>query len=201
MKGLLFKVLYIVFLVFVLTELLIRSYLCIKKDIPFFIPANKLYYYIYPCFKNLERSHCGADDFNVLVLGGSAIQFVFNSTSALFEEKLKGIYPNKKINIFNCAQSGHTSLDSLYKYQNAKKYPFDLVIYYHAINDVRANNIEDSFFKDDYSHYVYYKFVNNFYESKLMKNQPFLSPFFIQKGLVMLDIFLIHPDMFTPKFD
>ena len=57
---------------------------------------------------------------------------------------------------YNAAVAGHTSLDNRIKYDLLDKQRFDLVLYYEAINENRANNIPPKDFRADYSHIKWY---------------------------------------------
>jgi hypothetical protein len=69
---------------------------------------------------------------------------------------------NLDVKVYSTGFEAHTTLDSYYKYKYLYNgYDFDLVIIYHGINELRANNCPPEMFRDDYSHYSYYKTVNS----------------------------------------
>jgi lysophospholipase L1-like esterase len=93
--------------------------------------------------------------FDVLMLGASVIDPSFGSMEAQLrkrlEERLAG-----KARVFNLATSAHTTRDSRNKYEYLTGKHFDLVLVYHAINDVRMNNCRPGTFREDYTHCAWY---------------------------------------------
>ena len=69
---------------------------------------------------------------------------------------------HNNVRIFNLAFPAHTSRDSLLKYSALGDSRFDLVVFYHGMNDVRVNNAPPDIFREDYSHYSWYKVINTF---------------------------------------
>jgi hypothetical protein len=67
----------------------------------------------------------------------------------------------RDVRVFNLADAGHTSRDSWLKYVAVGEARFDLVVFYHGINETRANNVPPELFRDDYSHYAWYAMVNS----------------------------------------
>jgi hypothetical protein len=66
----------------------------------------------------------------------------------------------RNVRVFNLAVPAHTSRDSLLKYAALGEARFDLVIFYHGINESRANNAPPEIFREDYGHYSWYENVN-----------------------------------------
>ena len=66
----------------------------------------------------------------------------------------------RNVRIFNLAVPAHTSRDSWLKYAALGEARFELVIFYHGINETRANNVPPELFQEDYSHYSWYENVN-----------------------------------------
>jgi hypothetical protein len=97
---------------------------------------------------------------NVLLLGGSVLDAVCNHV-------LKPMN-NPNINFYNLSAPGHASLDSLYKlrYVLNRGYRFDYVVFYHAINEVRANNVPPDMFREGYEHYGFYLLTNKVFDGK-----------------------------------
>ena len=56
---------------------------------------------------------------------------------------------------------GHTTRDSYFKYDALRDVPYDLVVVYHGINELRANNAPPEMFRSDYSHYGWYVLLND----------------------------------------
>jgi hypothetical protein len=67
---------------------------------------------------------------------------------------------HRDVRIFNLAMPAHTSRDSLLKYGALTDDRFDLVIFYHGINEARVNNAPPDLFREDYGHYSWYEVVN-----------------------------------------
>jgi hypothetical protein len=95
------------------------------------------------------------DTKNVLLLGGSVLY------GAGGDGKLEAVL-GPPWRVYNVAQNAHSSLDSLtkYRYLLDHGYRFDYVVFYHGINEVRANNAPPEVFRDDYSHYLFYRLVH-----------------------------------------
>ena len=68
--------------------------------------------------------------------------------------------PGQRARVHNLADPSQTSRDSYYKYLHLADKRFDLVVLYHGINEVRANNAPPDVFREDYSHYHWYREVN-----------------------------------------
>lgn len=92
---------------------------------------------------------------NILLLGGS----VLDDVSVKFKEFHQN---DKNIQIFDMAAAAHSSRDSRLKLEflTEQGFKFDTIIFYHGINDVRANNVPPEMFQEDYSHYFFYSQIN-----------------------------------------
>ncbi len=148
------------FFIFISLEISSRIYWFIKYDIPFF-HTEKIMYRYYPELRNIQERSNDKDDssFNILLLGGSVLHYYYGNIERILLEKLT-YETRRRITISNASGIAHTSLDSYYKYKYLSDKQFDLVIFYHGINETRANNISSSLFKQDYSHYCWYKCIN-----------------------------------------
>jgi len=153
----------------ILLELIGRILFASTNDLPLSFTSKEM---IYPALYNVKKKYNNINT-NVLLLGGSVL---YNNASLL-----NGLGRDKNIKFYNLAHPAHTSLDSLYKYRDLIKqeYKFDFVIFYHGINEVRTNNIQKEYFKEDYSHYYYYKLVNTVFKDE----NPVLK-FFLSSTLV-----------------
>lgn len=98
-------------------------------------------------------------NFDVLLLGGSVMHSSFGPIDTRLKDSLESQL-NKPCRIFNLATPSHSSRDSHTKYRHLADKRFDLVLVYHAINDLRANNCPPSLFRRDYSHYGWYDAIN-----------------------------------------
>jgi hypothetical protein len=98
--------------------------------------------------------------YNVLLLGGSVLHDKWGSVETELREQLahRGY---RNVRIFNLAIPAHTSRDSRLKYATLRNARFDLVIFYHGINEARVNNAPPELFREDYSHYSWYEIVNS----------------------------------------
>lgn len=154
--------LYILY-VLILLELFSRGFLTIRYKASFFDPGDYIYGF-YPELKmNVEAlEESDYADFRVLVLGGSVISHEFCPIDSILHRRLYN-QTTRPIRVYNLASRAHTSLDSYYKYERLKNYRWDLVILYHNINELRANNCPPGKFRDDYSHYAWYHELNTFH--------------------------------------
>lgn len=92
--------------------------------------------------------------FRVLLLGGSVLeQFADELTTGLN----RNLRDRGHCSVFNLAFSARTSRDSLLKRQLLSAIPFDVVVVFHGINDVRMNCCEEGLFRNDYSHCQFYR--------------------------------------------
>jgi hypothetical protein len=99
-------------------------------------------------------------EFRILALGASAfitrnfqpqMQALLNANPLFAERDLK-------VRLVSAGIPAHMTYDSLWKYQYwYDGYDFDLVIFYHGINDARANNYPREVFRDDYTQFAYYQ--------------------------------------------
>ena len=90
--------------------------------------------------------------YDVLLLGGSVLE----QTAPEFERAFRREFGDK-LRLYNLARAAHTSRDSYLKHSHLGSRHFDLVIFYHAINDARMNRCPDAEFRDDYTHVAFYR--------------------------------------------
>lgn len=104
--------------------------------------------------------HVPEGHFRILTLGASA--FVTRDFPRRFEDSLsnapffrqRGTRPR----VVSTGVPAHMTFDSMWKYDHwYRGYDFDLVIFYHGINDARANNYPAAHFRDDYTQLPYYR--------------------------------------------
>ena len=107
--------------------------------------------------------------FDILLLGGSAIHKRWSNISQLLLEQMT-YTTRRKIRVHNVSNPGHTSLDSYYKYRYLSNKKFDLILFYHGINDLRLNNCPTPVYQSDYSHYSWYKVINLFEREKWVRH-------------------------------
>lgn len=131
------------------------------QGVPFFTSPAQIHLAFYPSLAELEPRRIQRDEtFDVLLLGGSVISEEFSSIGEQLAERLAYQY-RKPARVFNLGTKAHTTLDSYYKYRHLADKRFDLVVVYHGINEIRANNCPPEMFRDDYSHYGWYERINN----------------------------------------
>ena len=119
--------------------------------------------------------------FSILLLGGSVLHPNNGQVEAQLMQSLDSLIGTDKFKIYNAAIPGHSSRDSRLKLELLADQKFDLLLFYHGINEVRANNCPREVFRDDYSHYFWYDEVNNVfaYREKMGTSiLPFLFQFF-----------------------
>ena len=151
---------YYIFYIFLLLEISSRAFLTIKFNASFFKPSIILFNF-YPELKDLKQQDLSKNNgkFDFLLLGGSVLHPKWGDIEELLLEAfIQNNYND--IRIHNLSRIAHTSLDSYYKYDQLKNKSFDLVLVYHGINEVRANNCPEKVFKNDYSHYKWYRLIN-----------------------------------------
>lgn len=146
--------------VLVLIEVASRGFWAAGYGVPFF-RSEELIHVFYPELKEMQQTQIHSEDgyFDVLLLGGSVLDDHFGNIEQLLLDKLAE-KTKREIRIHNLSHAAHTSLDSYYKYKHLLGRNFDLVLFYHGINEVRANNVPPSLFESDYSHYAWYDRVN-----------------------------------------
>lgn len=146
-----------------LVETASRLYWTLGRGVPFF-DMSAIVYSFYPELVFAEGQPIRRDDrpVNVLLLGGSVVNDHYGNIGLVLEERLTRIL-RRPVLVHNLSRRSLTSLDSLYKYQHLEGQEFDLVIFYHGINETRANNCPPEVYRDDYSHFLWYESVNGFY--------------------------------------
>ncbi len=148
-------------ILFLLFEILCRSFWAIRYNVPFF-KMFEISYVFYPEVNRVKNEYQNSDKKKILLLGAS----VLNDDYGHVEGYLKDILNNENMDIYNVSEPAHTSLDSYYKYKLLKDMHFDAIVFYHGINETRANNCPDKMFSEDYNHYMWYKLVNKFFKHK-----------------------------------
>ncbi|MCF2492393.1 hypothetical protein [Dyadobacter chenhuakuii] len=149
-------------LLYVFSEVIFRIGLSLV-GYPFFQPARYLEKKYYPYIEAMQEARVerGGDTRNILILGGSVVNTHWSRLEMRLDTLFQKAYPAiKKFNFFNVAMPGHNSRDNLVKYRLLKNQPYDLVIFYEAINENRANNISTEMFYPDYSHIKWYDEIN-----------------------------------------
>lgn len=159
-KRLWYRAFFYIFYLIFLSEIMSRSYLALGLNASFFKPVTVIYNFYYKELKDIKSFKISNEDgfIDLLLLGGSVLQPSWGHIEEILKSKLELIKPGR-IRIHNLSRTAHSSLDSYFKYKQLRDKKFDLVLYYHGINEIRANNCPASVFKNDYSHYRWYKLI------------------------------------------
>ena len=137
-----------------------RAFWRIEYQLSFRRPNHPLFAF-YPGLKAVDEAQPRRGDsyYDVLMLGASALHHSWGEVEPALAEQLAraGL---RNVRIFNMAAPAHTSRDSLLKYAALADSRFDLVMIYDGANEVRTNNVPPQMFREDYSHYSWYGFLN-----------------------------------------
>lgn len=117
------------------------------------------------------------DQFTVLLLGGSVLHPNNGAIGKQLENELSKYFDSGGFWVHNAAIPGHSSRDSYLKTLMLKEDTFDLVIFYHGINETRANNCSQDVFSLNYDHMGWYREVHNaFHHDSLVRSSclPYL---------------------------
>ena len=145
----------------VLTEAASRIFWKLQYGIPLLRPVTLLNA-LYPELWQLGWKAAdvrGQNAVRILLLGGSVMHPAWGNVEQELRERLT-IRLGQAVVVFNMAEIGHTSRDSYVKYRTLAGQRFDMVVFYHGINEARANNVPPAMFRSDYSHYAWYDRVN-----------------------------------------
>ncbi|MHC5043976.1 MAG: hypothetical protein ACYTGI_16550 [Planctomycetota bacterium] len=141
----------------VLVELTCRLFWRIS-GVSFLAAPNRIHHFFYPELRPVEEARSTREDgaFDVCVLGGSVLQY--GDFPEQLTQALEEAY-RRPVRVHSLAREAHTSLDAYYKYRHLDGQRFDLVLFYHGINEARANNCPGEMFRDDYSHWGWYRLL------------------------------------------
>lgn len=130
------------------------------RGVPALTAQRMIHRSFYPELVSIENAAPRRDDevLDILLLGGSVLHNQYGNIEQLLREELFRL--GRPARVYNVAMPGQTSLDSFYKYRHLSDKTFDVVIVYHGINEVRANNCPPDVFRSDYSHYSWYRLIN-----------------------------------------
>jgi len=185
---------YLLFL-FGLLEAGSRAFWAIRWGVPFLHP-NEAAIAFYPELRADLDAPPRHDDaaFDVLLLSGSALNVNFGPIGQLLAERLTQ-ESGRPVRVHNLSMPGHTTLDSLYKYQQLAGASFDLVAVYHGLNELRANNVPPERFRADYSHYGWYEIVRDVVDQEALYPlaAPYSLRFAIRRSLARLGLRVYVP--------
>jgi hypothetical protein len=144
----------------VFAEVTARAFWYLRYGVPFLNPGRILYAF-YPELQKveMERPAHGDEFYDILFLGGSVLNPYWGQVAQALQEEL-AFEGHRNVRIFNLATTAHSSRDSRLKYAAISEARFELVVFYHGINETRANNAPPEIFREDYSHYSWYEIVN-----------------------------------------
>jgi len=128
-----------------------------------------------------------AGEFRILALGASAfvtrafqprVQQLLNENQLFRDAGLE-------VRVVSTGVPAHMTYDSLWKYRYwYDGYDFDLVMFYHGINDSRANNYPRDVFRDDYTQFSYYQRFQPAFD--WIDRHPWLSRSFLVSWVMKL---------------
>ena len=150
------------------------------------LTPGRIIYGYYPELEAVLRERAARDDggIHILFLGGSALaDFGHGAIRPILTETISS-RTGRPVTIHSVAVPTFSSLDAYYMYKRLRAAPFDLVIYYESINEVRANSCPRALFRADYSHYSWYRSVNMIERHKELSVTA--SPFVFHKLFVWL---------------
>jgi hypothetical protein len=170
-----FWVLYLCYLM-VLVELGAHAYWGIFRKTSVFRPDVWGLYFTEWCRSGVEEAtEANRDgDFRVLLLGGSVISDEFGTVGPKFREALSA-HLGRKVRVYNLAYPARTSRDSVIKYRALEGKHFDLVVFYHGINDTHMNCCPPAMYRDDYTHCRWYSEIDIY--QRLGSPRWIVSPF------------------------
>lgn len=173
-----------------LLEIAARSFWAYWLDVPFFHAGElrtAMHFAYYPNLKPVYEAEIRRDDdvFDVLMLGGSVINPWYGDIESELQRKLEAAL-GRPVRTYNVSFPAHGSRDSYNKYRQLGHQRFDLVLVYHAINDVPVNNIARADFRDDYTHYTWHRGYRRLTEHPSV-TLPYLAfPYTIRFGLAKI---------------
>jgi hypothetical protein len=142
-----------------LLEVSVRLYWTMSKKIPFF-HTEQIWDTFYPEMKDSGVAAAPEDRndgfFDVLILGPSVFHPFYGDLAVRLPTAI-GNTLSRPVRVYNLGYPGRTSLDSYQRYARLGRKRFDLVIFYHGINDTRLNNCPARVFRTDYMHAPRYK--------------------------------------------
>lgn len=151
-----------VILVLAALELGSRIYWRLSYGVPLSRPRAVVRVY-YPELDQLDGVVVSDRDatFDIALLGASVLHPNFGDVADRIGREAAALGP-RPVRVFNFAMPAQTTLDSRYKRLEMTDRRFDLVIVYHGINDTRANDCPPELFRDDYSHWSWYRYIANY---------------------------------------
>ena len=140
-----------------LLEFASRYLYAVQRGFPITYSIEEL---VYPPLYEQFRDYTD-EGVHVLLIGGSVLYL------AGLEGRIESAF-DPPARVYNVAQTAHSSLDARTKLEWALEqgHRFDYVVFYEAINDVRANNVPPDRFELEYNHYFFYRRVNTVFNGR-----------------------------------
>lgn len=164
-----------------------------------FVDTSGLLFHYYNKIKliQLDRKSLPPDQFRVLLLGGSVLNPNNGTIETHLRSKLSHHFGTDGFWVYNAAIPGHSSRDSYLKSILLRQYSFDLVIFYHGINETRANNCKAEDFRFNYDHMGWYSEVHNAFHYDSLAQFSCL-PFLTQHFKILLRQ-MLSPEQYVPQ--
>lgn len=173
-----------------LLEVAARLYYHVRHRQPLRLSAQELIYFYYPELRLVPEDDC-AECWDVLVLGGSTLHPAFSDTALRLHDALQA-RTSRRVRIINLAVPSQSSLDSWHKYRQLSRRRFQLVLIYDGFNELRANNVPPSLWREDYGHYAWYDEINFWVRHPRLARSGWMAPFYLRHVLVKIEDELFH---------
>ena len=173
-------------------EVLARAnYALHHRHLPFFSSGRDFIYRFYPELRPALQPERAAEGLRVLLLGGSTLHPEFGDIAERLADRLQERF-QQPIRMVNLAMPAQGVLDCDYKYRFLRQRRFDVVALYVGMNDVRANNVPDTLWRDDYGHYCWYDELSFFMRHQKWTRWNLLTPFFVKALAIRINQRLLH---------
>lgn len=203
-RGRWWKVLLFTVYALLILEVGCRVFWRIERRVPFF--GSTPYHWYAGHFGGLRAAAIARPlprrsdaNFDVLLLGGSVLDNLHERRGQELARRLEEV-SGQPVLFHDFARSAHTSRDSLLKYRLLEDGRYDLVIFYHGINDARMNNVPPERFRADYTHVSWFA-VLRVLEEERPWDAWFVLPFTLHHAwvdLMGLEVFRRYAPRGTP---
>ncbi len=166
-------------------EVVARFYYARTYDVAWTVRPSELRYAYYPELRPAMAPGAAGTP-AVLLLGASVLNQTFGDVPPRLRSALESLWKTE-VRVVNVSMLGHGTLDSYYKYRALAGRRFDLVVVYHGINELRANNVPPESWRDDYGHYAWYDEINFYFRHETWQRWPFVLPFFSKHLAIEID--------------
>lgn len=173
-----------------------RVYYRRVHGLPLLAPASDLLYAYYPELRS-AMTPARSRDPEILLLGASVLNQTFGDVAPMLRDALSEAW-GAAVRVTNLSMLGHSTLDSWYKYRSLAGRSFDLVVVYHSINELRANNVPPEAWRDDYGHYTWYEELNFYFAHDGLRAGRLVLPFFLKHAVTELDRTVLRRRDYVP---